>query len=50
VSLTEVGAALAVFGDNNVRGAEAATQLRMAIMALAKPVRGGEAALVRDRA
>lgn len=31
VSLQEVGAALAVFGDNNVRGANAATQLRMSM-------------------
>lgn len=45
LNITDVGAALAVFGDNNIRGASAATQLRMSVMALAKPVQGGEAAL-----
>jgi TP901 family phage tail tape measure protein len=34
VTLNDVGAALADFGDNNIRGAEAATQLRMAVQAL----------------
>lgn len=37
LSLKDVGAALAVFGDNNIRGANAATALRQAIMAFAKP-------------
>jgi hypothetical protein len=41
LSLTDVGAALATFGDHNIRGASAATQLRMAVMALAVPARGG---------
>lgn len=31
MSLKDVGAALAVFGDNNIRGAQAATELRMAL-------------------
>lgn len=37
LSITDVGAALAVFGDNNIRGQYAATELRMAVQALAKP-------------
>jgi TP901 family phage tail tape measure protein len=41
VTLTDVGAALATFGDNNIRGADAATMLRVAINAMAKPVAGG---------
>lgn len=45
LSISDVGAALAVFGDNNIRGAAAATQLRMSVQALAKPVSGGAAAL-----
>jgi TP901 family phage tail tape measure protein len=44
LSITDVGAALAVFGDNNIRGTVAATDLRMAVMAMAKPAAtaGGE--------
>jgi Phage-related minor tail protein len=38
LSLTDVGAALDVFGDNNIRGAKAGTDLRMAVQALAVPV------------
>lgn len=45
LSITDVGAALAVFGDNNIRGSKAGNQLRMSVMALAKPIQGGEAAL-----
>ncbi|WP_275901606.1 phage tail tape measure protein [Streptomyces sp. S1D4-20] len=45
LSITDVGAALAVFGDNNIRGALAGNQLRMSVMALAKPVQGGSEAL-----
>ncbi|MGW2720858.1 phage tail tape measure protein [Streptomyces sp. NPDC001492] len=45
LSITDVGAALAVFGDNNIRGALAGNQLRMSVMALAKPVQGGADAL-----
>jgi TP901 family phage tail tape measure protein len=45
VNLTQVGAALATFGDNNIRGANAATQLRMGIMSMAKPAATGKAAL-----
>jgi TP901 family phage tail tape measure protein len=44
LSLNDVGAALATFGDNNIRGADAGTALRMAVQALAKPVVGGAAA------
>ncbi len=45
LSLKDVGSALAVFGDLNIRGADAATQLRMAVMNLAKPAKGGAEAL-----
>jgi TP901 family phage tail tape measure protein len=38
LSIQDVGAALAVFGDNNIRGSAAGNQLRMSVMALAKPV------------
>jgi hypothetical protein len=44
LSLTDVGAALATFGDNNIRGADAATMLRMAVQAMAVPAKAG-----RDR-
>lgn len=37
VSLKDVGAALAVFGDNNIRGADAATKLSQAITYMEKP-------------
>jgi TP901 family phage tail tape measure protein len=37
VSLDDAGAALATFGDNNIRGADAATQLRMAVEMMAVP-------------
>lgn len=37
LSITDVGAALATFGDNNIRGQNAATELRMAVQALAVP-------------
>lgn len=45
LSITDVGSALAVFGDNNIRGQNAATQLRMAVTALAQPAKGGAEAL-----
>jgi len=45
LSITDVGAALATFGDNNIRGALAGNQLRMSVMALAKPIAGGADAL-----
>jgi TP901 family phage tail tape measure protein len=45
LSITDVGAGLAVFGDRNIRGAEAATELRMATQALAVPAKAGGAAL-----
>ena len=37
LTFRDVGAALAVFGDNNMRGQIAATDLRMAVQAMAKP-------------
>ena len=40
-SITDVGAALAVFGDNNIRGQNAATDLRMAMQALQVPAKSG---------
>jgi TP901 family phage tail tape measure protein len=45
LSLKDVGAALAVFGDNNVRGAHAGTLLRMSVQSLAVPAAAGKAAL-----
>jgi TP901 family phage tail tape measure protein len=45
LSLSDVGAALATFGDNNIRGAAAATDLRMAVQALAVPAAAGKKAL-----
>jgi TP901 family phage tail tape measure protein len=45
LSITDVGAALAVFGDNNIRGAKAGTQLRLAVQSLAVPAATGKAAL-----
>jgi TP901 family phage tail tape measure protein len=45
LSITDVGAALATFGDNNIRGAQAGTELRMAVQAMAVPAKGGAAAL-----
>ncbi|MGW1808247.1 phage tail tape measure protein [Streptomyces sp. NPDC002078] len=38
VTIQDVGAGLAVFGDNNVRGAKAGTEFRMMIQGLAHPV------------
>jgi TP901 family phage tail tape measure protein len=45
LSIQDVGAALAVFGDNNIRGALAGNQLRMSVMALGKPVSTAHEAL-----
>jgi TP901 family phage tail tape measure protein len=42
VTLNDVGAALADFGDNNIRGAEAATRIRMAVQAFAAPMKAGK--------
>ena len=42
LSLKDVGAALDVFGDNNIRGAQAATDLRMAVQSLAVPAAAGK--------
>jgi TP901 family phage tail tape measure protein len=47
LNIMDVGAALATFGDNNIRGAAAGTQLRMSVQALAKPVASGADALKR---
>lgn len=41
VTLNDAGAALATFGDNNIRGAVAATDLRMAVQSLAVPSKAG---------
>jgi TP901 family phage tail tape measure protein len=38
VTLQDVSAALATYGDNNIRGAKAGTDLRMAVQALVAPV------------
>ncbi|ONH55455.1 phage tail tape measure protein [Frankia sp. CcI49] len=45
LSIHDVSAALAVFGDNNIRGAQAGTALRMTVQSLAVPARSGKAAL-----
>ncbi|MDQ1743887.1 MAG: trimeric autotransporter adhesin [Pseudonocardiales bacterium] len=47
LSLNDVGAALATFGDNNIRGADAATMLRMAVQALSTPAAQGADTLKR---
>jgi TP901 family phage tail tape measure protein len=49
VSLTDVGAALATFGDNNIRGAKAGSELRMAIQALGAPGTGPVAVAALDK-
>ena len=41
VTMRDSAAALAVFGDNNIRGAKAGTQLRMSVQALAVPAKAG---------
>ncbi|WP_177226126.1 phage tail tape measure protein [Actinacidiphila rubida] len=45
LSIKDVAAGLAVFGDNNIRGAKAGTQFRMTVQSLAAPAAGGAAAL-----
>jgi len=45
LTLRDVGASLAVFGDNNIRGAEAGTQLRMTVQSMTTPAKTGAAAL-----
>jgi TP901 family phage tail tape measure protein len=47
VTLADVGAGLATFGDNNIRGALAGNEFRMAIMALGKPVATAGSALAK---
>lgn len=45
VNIRQAGAALATFGDNNLRGAQAGTALRMSVQALAVPSAKGQAIL-----
>lgn len=45
LTLQDVGAALATYGDLNIRGAHAGTQLRLAVQALAVPAKTGVGAL-----
>jgi TP901 family phage tail tape measure protein len=45
LNLNDVGAALATFGDNNIRGQNAAQALRQTVMAFAKPASTAKAAL-----
>jgi TP901 family phage tail tape measure protein len=45
LSIADVAAGLAVFGDNNIRGAKAGTQLRMTVQSLATGAAGGAGAL-----
>ncbi|HEX4432854.1 MAG TPA: phage tail tape measure protein [Frankiaceae bacterium] len=47
VSIAQAGAALDVFGDNNVRGAHAATMLRMSVQDLVKPASDADEVLGR---
>lgn len=47
LSIDDVGAALAVFGDNNMRGAAAGTQLRMTVQSLSVPLSTAGAELKR---
>jgi TP901 family phage tail tape measure protein len=42
LTIKDVGAALAVFGDNNIRGAVAGTDLRMSVQALAAPAKAAQ--------
>lgn len=46
-SIQDVGAALAVFGDNNIRGKQAGTQLRMSMQAMEVPAAAGAKALAK---
>ena len=45
LNLKDVGAALATYGDLNIRGAKAGTELRMAVQALAVPAAAGKTEL-----
>ncbi len=45
VTLHDASAALAVFGDNNIRGSIAGNQLRMAVQSLTNPTKAGKANL-----
>lgn len=47
LSIKDVSAALATFGDNNIRGQKAATDLRMAVQSLAVPAKDGVALLAK---
>lgn len=44
-TIQQIGAALATLGDNNIRGAKAATDLRMTWQAIQAPLAGGVAVL-----
>lgn len=46
LSIKDVSAALATFGDNNIRGKVAATDLRMAVQSLAVPTKDGKGQLI----
>lgn len=45
LQLNDFGAAMAVFGDNNIRGAAAANRLRMSLMTLVHPSKVAQAAM-----
>ncbi len=47
VTLADAGAALATYGDNNIRGTDASTKLRMAVQAMAAPIKGGAVELAK---
>ena len=47
VTLKDVSAALATFGDNNIRGAKAGTDLRMAVQAMVAPLTTAGPALAK---
>lgn len=47
VSLNQAGAALATFGDNNIRGAQAATYLRQAVQSISDPSSKADKALAQ---
>lgn len=47
VTMRDTAAALATFGDNNIRGANAGTALRMSVQAMTKAVAGGDEKLAK---
>lgn len=42
VNMADMSAALATFGDNNIRGAQAGTTFRMVVQALSSPLKAGK--------